>query len=142
MSRPAYPEDYLESMRIKTKYLFRLIARNCPDVFGVIRQYMECEYRGYMDMGNPLYLNKSPKQILGSLSVRIDPSKEIADGYDEFVLEWMADIYTCMQWKYALASARIVERIPPEKLYGMYDPLHETSVKNGVEKLVEIYLNP
>ncbi len=35
-----------------------------------------------MDMGNPLYLNKSPKQILGSLSVRIDPSKEIADGYD------------------------------------------------------------
>lgn len=141
MNKPAYPEIYLENMRIKIKYLFRLTARNCTDVFGTIRRYMECEYREYMDMGNPFYLNKSPKQILGSFGVVIDPNKGISGAYDEFVMEWMADIYTCMQWKYAIPSARLVKEIPPERLYTMYHPLHEASLENGMEKLVRICLD-
>lgn len=138
MMKPAYPESYLESIRIKIKYLFRLIAHNCPDTFERIKQYMECEYRTYMDMGNPLYLNKSPKQILGSMGIAISPEKEISGAYDEFILDWMADIYTCMQWEYGLASSEIVEKIPPERLYRIYNPLHEASLKNGMEKLLKI----
>lgn len=140
MNRPAYPEIYLDSMRIKIKYLFRLAARNCTNVYETIKRYMECEYRSYMDMGNPLYLNKSPKQILGSLGISIDPDKGISENYDEFVLEWMADIYTCMQWKYAIPSTELVSRIPPEKLYTMYYPLHEASLENGMEKLMKVFM--
>ena len=101
---PAYDVCYLDSMIQKSRYLFKLIARNCEDVFGVIRDYMKGEYRERMDGGNPLYLNKTPKQILGSLGIRIRDEDGISEDYDEFILEWMADIYTYMQWKCNLPS--------------------------------------
>lgn len=139
MCKTAYDEAYLDNMIQKTRYLFKLIARNCQDVFGTITDYMNCEYRKYMDMGNPLYLNKTPKQILGSLHISIDLVKDISETYDEFVLEWMADIYTYLQWKYDIPSSEIINRIKAEELYKKYDPLHEASIENGVEKLKNIY---
>ena len=96
---------------------------------------MECEYRMYMDMGNPLYLNKTPKQILGKLGISIKPDVEKSREYDEFILEWMADIYTCMQWKYNISSKKLVNLIQPEELYHMNFPLHEASLDNGMEKI-------
>lgn len=141
MRMPAYDECYLDSMFQKVQYLFKLIARNCDNVFGVITDYMESEYRQRMDEGNPLYLNKTPKQILGSLDILIHNLTEISEEYDEFILEWMADIYTYMQWSYNISSKEIVKRIEPEELYSKYDPLHETSIKNGIDKLLEIYFD-
>ena len=49
-----------------------------------------------MDQGNPLFLNKTPKQILKNMNVNIDDNADISEAYDEFILEWMADIYTYM----------------------------------------------
>lgn len=140
MRIPAYDECYLDSMFQKTRYLFKLIARNCEDIFKVIADYMEGEYRKRMDEGNPLYLNKTPKQILGSMGISIKNDWCISEEYDEFILEWMADIYTYMQWKYNLPSDEIVKAIQPKELYTRYYPLHETSLENGVRKLREIYL--
>ncbi len=77
--------------------------------------------------------------LLGSMNITIDEEATVSESYDEFILEWMADIYTFMQWKYNLLSSEIVEKIKPEELYSKYYPLHETSVENGVEKLKEIY---
>lgn len=139
MNRPAYDEAYLEDMLQKTRYLFKLIARNCTNIFSVVTDYMECDYRKHMDEANPLYLNKTPKQILGSMNISIQKDAEISREYDEFILEWMADIYTYMQWKYGMTSESIVKKIKPEALYKKYSPLHEMSVKNGVDRLLEIY---
>lgn len=139
MITPAYDEGYLDDMMQKTEYLFQLIARSGMDAFQVIKDYMSGEYRKYMDMGNPLYLNKTPKQILGSLGVRADLNAEISEQYDEFILEWVADVYTYMQWKYALSSKTLVERIKPEVLYQKFNPLHEASVERGAGKLMELY---
>ena len=140
MKMPAYDECYLDSMLQKGRYLFKLIGRNSDQAFDLIKLYMNGEYRGYMDDGNPLYLNKTPKQILGNMQVEIRNLEEISEIYDEFILEWMADIYTYMQWKYNYRSSDIVKAIDPEALYSKYYPLHETSVEVGVEKLKEIYL--
>ena len=136
---PAYDECYLDSMIQKSRFLFKLIVRNCDNVFDVIIRYMEGEYRKRMDEGNPLYLNKTPKQILGDLGIYIKNGTEIGDKYDEFILEWMADIYTYMQWKYNIPSSDIVKKIKPEELYSKYYPLHEASVENGIDKLRAIY---
>ena len=136
---PAYDECYLDSMIQKSRFLFNLIVRNCENVFDVIIRYMEGEYRKRMDEGNPLYLNKTPKQILGDLGIYIKNGTEIGDKYDEFILEWMADIYTYMQWKYNIPSSDIVKKIKPEELYSKYYPLHEASVENGIDKLRAIY---
>lgn len=135
----AYDDCYLECMIQKHRYLFKLIARSCEDVFAVIEAYMNNEYRKYMDMGNPLYLNKTPKQILGNMGICADLDAAISEIYDEFILEWMADIYTYMQWNYSLSSSSIAEKIRPKELYSMYYPLHETSIENGVEKLKKRY---
>lgn len=66
-----YDPSYLDSMKLSGRYLFKLIARNCPDCFDAIRRYMKSDYRKYMDMGNPLYLCKTPKQILSNAVVKI-----------------------------------------------------------------------
>lgn len=139
MSKTAYDECYYDSMIQKNRYLFDLIARNEDKPFEVIKAYMKSDYRKAMDRGNPLYLNKTPKQILGSMGIKVDLKADISERYDEFILEWMADVYTYMQWKYNLMSEDIVEKIKPEELYGKYSPLHETSLQNGVEKLRKIY---
>lgn len=135
MRMPAYDESYLDGMIQKIRYLFKLAARNSEDAFSVITAYMMGDYRRHMDEGNPLYLNKTPKQILGSIGIQIKNDSRPSERYDEFILEWMADIYTYMQWKYSLASDRIVRSIQPEELYSKYNPLHETSIENGADKL-------
>ena len=139
MSRPAYDECYLDMMIKKGRYLFKLIARNCDDIFPVITDYMKSDYREYMDMGNPLYLNKTPKQILGNMGIRINVMADISDTWDEFILEWMSDIYTYLQWNYGLFSSEIGEKIKPEELYKKYYPLHEASISNASGKLMKIY---
>ena len=136
---PAYDEVYLDSMLKKHRYLFKLIGRNCDAAFSIISRYLCCEYRKRMDEGNPLYLNKTPKQILGEMGIRIDSELQISEKYDEFILAWMADIYTYMQWKYAIPSEKIAEKIRPEDLYKKYYPLHEASIENAVDKLKKIY---
>lgn len=140
MRIPAYDQSYLDSMIQKNRYLFRIIARNSKKAFEVITTYMHSDYRAYMDMGNPLYLNKTPKQILSSIGFDAELQAEISKQYDEFIFDWMADIYTLMQWKYGFYSKDIVERIPPEMLYKKYYPLHEASLENGIRKLCDIYM--
>lgn len=100
---------------------------------------MNSTYRKYMDMGNPLYLNKTPKQILGSMGLPNRTDLDISEQYDEMILAWIADIYTYLQWKYNLSSEKIAEKIEPEKLYEMYYPLHETSLSNAVDKVKKIF---
>lgn len=86
MKMPAYDECYLDSMITKTRYLFKLIGRNCSDPFLMISKYMKCDYRKYMDMGNPMYLNKTPKQIMEELGVSIQSGHETDEKYDELSL--------------------------------------------------------
>lgn len=138
-NKAAYDESYLNSMILKVRYLFKLLARNKTDVFQTIQDYMISEYRKNMDMGNPLYLNKTPKQIMSSIGIQGDMDLDISEDYDEFILEWMADVYTYMQWKYNIPSREIVEKIKPEELYRKFSPMHEMSLENGVARLWEIY---
>ncbi|MFD1403812.1 hypothetical protein [Robinsoniella peoriensis] len=139
MCKTAYDEAYFDSMIQKTRYLFKLIGRNTKNPFQVIEDYMKSCYRRNMDQGNPLYLNKTPKQILETLGIKIKVEFEISEEFDESVLVWMADIYTYIQWKYSIPSERIADKIMPQKLYEKYSPLHEASLENSADKLVKIY---
>lgn len=139
MSKPAYDVSYYDSMTEKGRYLFKLIARNTENPFPVIVKYMNSEYRRNMDGGNPLFLNKTPKQILESVGIAVRNQFDIKGEYDESILAWMADVYTYLQWYYNLQSKDIVQKIPPKELYGMYSPLHEASLSNCGEKLKAIY---
>ena len=112
---PAYDVAYLDSMIKKHRYLFKLIGRNCEgNAFAVIDRYLRGEYRKRMDEGNPLYLNKTPKQILGDMDIRIQPDLEISDRYDEFILAWMADIYTYLLFS---GNTRLHRNRPQKKFF-------------------------
>ena len=135
MSKMAYDMYYSDSMLQKTRYLFKLIARNTDEPFRVVRDYMKSDYSRAMDWENPLFLSKTPKQNLGSFEISINSESVINEKYDEFILEWMADIYTCMQWKYNLKSEVIEDKIKPEDIYNKYSPLHETSIEKWCGKI-------
>ena len=45
MSKMAYDMYYYDSMLQKTRYLFKLIARNTDEPFRVVRDYMKSDYR-------------------------------------------------------------------------------------------------
>lgn len=49
-------------------------------------------------------------------------------------------MYVLLQWKYNLSSSFIDEKIPAQAMAHAYNPLHETSYKNAVEKLQNKYL--
>ena len=63
------------------------------------------------------------------LGVSIQSGHETDEKYDEFILEWMADIYVYMQWEYDLSSSEIVAKLTPEKLYKQYYPLQKLLLK-------------
>ena len=65
MKKPAYDECYLDMMIQKGRYLFKLIGRNCGDVFCIITEYMKgnefstarCSLRTFV------HLSKSPCKV-------------------------------------------------------------------------------
>lgn len=60
--------------------------------------------------------------------------------YDDIILDWAADIYVMLQWKYNFPSASISLAIPAEEMIKAYYPFHETSYNNACEKLYHKYL--
>lgn len=139
MSQKAYDACYFDSMIQKTRYLFKLLGRNAEDPLQSVEEYLTGTDRSCMDTGNPRYLNKTPKQIMGNMGIPIRTNFEISEDYDESILEWMADVYTYLQWEYNLPSSQIAEKIKPRQLYEQYFPLHEASISNCAEKLRKIY---
>ena len=63
------------------------------------------------------------------------PSKK---DYDKVILNWMCDIYWTMFVKYEYTSQEACNIITPEKLYNLYNPLHETSEINCVQKILDM----
>lgn len=61
------------------------------------------------------------------------PSKK---DYDKVILNWMCDVYWTMFVKYEYTSQEAYNIITPEKLYDLYNPLHETSEVNCVRKIL------
>ena len=140
MNNPAYDSGYLNSAKLSGRYLFKLIARNCSDCFGIIYKYMK---RTDFTQNFPGGIIKGDSRCREGEEmeekITVDLNAEISNTYDEFILEWMSDCYITLQWKYRLWSSEIIDIVKPEKLYKQYYPLHETSLTNAVTKIYEIY---
>ena len=78
---------------------------------------------------------------MGSLGISFSKPTEDSEEDDEFIPGWIADILSYFPSEHNISSKEIVRRIKPEDLYSKYHPMHETSVKNGVEKLMKIYFD-
>lgn len=141
---PAYPQEYLESIVGITEFLFdKFISFDEYDYFSCVTEYMFNSYvRKGMDKGNPSALNKGIKQLINSVDFtvcrRTENSNSVIDG---FVSNWIADIYVVMQWKYNIASSEIIQKLPCEELYKLYNPLHEASIEVAIDKLYKLYID-
>lgn len=134
-----YIIEYLEPLMNLTRLVFiKLNENNNLDIFDLIDSYMRySEVRVGMDKGNWKYLNMGWKQVYNS--VPMDNIKE-GEKTDTFMLHWMADIYTYLQWMTNISSEEISKKCPAKELAKIYYPLHETSIKNACEKIYYKYL--
>lgn len=139
---PAYDKLYLADVMEVHRYLFTLMEKNPEyDTFSMIDSYMQhSPIRAKMDQANWSALNKSGKQLYNDIPLEYCKKKTDNEGYDDILLGWMADMYVLLQWKYNLPSSYIDEKIPAQAMAHAYNPLHETSYKNAVEKLQNKYL--
>ena len=139
----SYDELYLDSNRKLHRLLFEDFLILEPyrnyDLFSLIDVYMQTsEIRRQMDKGDWRALNKCDKQLLNSIDLSLvkPKSKESVDMDGDFIpVWWMGEIYSLFQWMYDIPSKEISEKCPAEALYGVYNPLHETSHKNACEKI-------
>lgn len=134
-----YIIEYLEPLMNLTRLVFnKLNEINNLDIFDLIDSYMRySEVRVGMDKGNWKYLNMGWKQVYNS--VPMDNIKE-GEKTDTYMLHWMADIYTYLQWMTSISSEEISKKCPAKELAKIYYPLHETSIKNACEKIYYKYL--
>lgn len=135
----AYEQEYLNSVKKVTRFLFHQFMYHGYDYFACVKEYMRSsEIRKKMDDGNWSALNKGVKQLYNSINyVGIPQGKNIY--MDEIMSDWLADVYVYLQWKYNISSSQIIERLPPENLMLDYDPLHETNLSNACDKLFKRY---
>lgn len=136
----SYDEVYLQSAYDIHEYLFHMFIDSGYDFFECINAYMNGHERQLMDMGNPLALNLTPKQLLNRMDKK-GISKADNEEIDPFISNWIADMLVYLQWFYEISSKEIVEKLDVKKLYQMYSPLHEASISNGAAKLYNNFFN-
>lgn len=135
----AYDKFYLSGIFKITRFLFHIFIQSGHDYFACINEYMKhSTIRKKMDEGNWSALNKGIKQLRNSVDIT-DVCENDNAYMDEIMSDWISDIYVYLQWKYKLVSANIVEYLPPELLYDLYNPLHETGIDNACDKLYKRY---
>ena len=122
-----------------TRFLFHEFIKSGHDFHGAVKLYMEkSPIRLKMDQGSWSALNKGIRQLYHSVDIETVPPN--TNNYMDGILsDWMADVYTYMQWRYRLSSAVLVRILPPELLGEAYYPLHETGLSVACEKLYMKY---
>lgn len=138
----AYDKIYLHSVVYHSQALFRIMSDRDEDLFDAIRLYMISFQRMLMDRGNPLAINKTPKQLISRMYDNYQlKSGNKAGSYDKFILNWMARIYVRLQFETCMSSMHIVNVLKPEWLYKHYYPLHEASIETTLRKIDEIFFS-
>ena len=135
----AYDRFYLSGIMKLTRFLFHEFIKSGHDFYGAVKLYMEkSPIRLKMDQGSWSALNKGIRQLYHSVDIETVPPN--TNNYMDGILsDWMADVYTYMQWRYRLSSAVLVRILPPELLGEAYYPLHETGLSVACEKLYMKY---
>lgn len=134
----AYNEIYLDSTLKIHEYLLHLFISSEYDFFDLLKGYLMSEERRNIDEGNPLSLNLTPRQLMNRI-----PLYNIGKGdntkIDPFVTNWIADVLVYLQWDYEMASSEIAEKVDLKRLYRLYNPLHETALSIGTDKVFAIF---
>ena len=135
----AYDRFYLSGVMKLTRFLFHEFIKSGHDFHGAVKLYMEkSSIRLKMDQGSWSALNKGIRQLYHSVDIETVSQNDNND-MDGILSDWMADVYTYMQWRYRLSSADLVRILPPELLAEAYYPLHETGLSVACEKLYMKY---
>ena len=134
----SFNEVYLDSTIKIHEYLFHLFIASEYDFFDLLKGYLLSDERRSIDEGNPLALNLTPKQLLNRITLD-GLNKGDNSNIDPFITNWMADILVYLQWDYEMYSSEIAERVDLKRLYSLYNPLHETSLSIGTDKVFAIF---
>lgn len=126
----------MQKEAIKTnEELFRLFSRNDYDAMDSIRLYMISSEKSLLDTDG-----KTAKQLYDGVFAEC-PLKEEDDKRNEFVMRWMARMYSLIQFSTGKSSVEIVNRVMPGWLCRSYfedAELRKLSDQDCMERIIEL----
>lgn len=146
MSKTSYPKIYLEDFSKSIGYTFYLIAEksNECDVVRTLDFFLSSSvFQEIYNRANPMYLNKSPKQLIECISYDDGfewyNTKPTGEEIDKYIMEWVGTLLAHFQWEYKIDFKDWLKYFSVRDIYNMYYPLHEASYQVASSKLMENY---
>lgn len=109
------------------------------DTLDVLQKLFESSYGVNLSQGNLKEVISSYHEAYRFVNHFCGGFKQRKNEEDIIVLNWMCDVYWTMFVEFGLDSKEACRLVKPDRLYKLYNPLHETSEINCVRKILDTY---
>lgn len=133
-----YNVNYLEDIADLQETLFQEITRYKYEIDyeNFVNGYMHCKYRRLLDNGNARVANMTWDELLCYLER--DCSDLLISGntnIDRLQSGWIGRMYALLQYKKAISSEELYDRLPLDRMRTLFVPLHTVAEDIALEKL-------
>ena len=141
----AYDELYLKQFEKAVAAVFMHMTEICCNVEDTLNAFLgSTVFKDIHDRANPMYLNKSPRQLFECLTFdeEFDVEATYPDtskDYDRDILYWTAIVLVRFQWYYNIDFSDWLNYFSFQDVYNKFYPAHEASYQYTVELLKDEY---
>ncbi len=135
--RHAYERVYLSDICELQARMFELIREYITgvDEKWYIRRFMKSRCRELLDIGNFVWANKTPDELIDAFLIEIDNKIVKGDSWGGFLPYWVGLMYSFYQWKYNTPSKEIIELLPLEDMERYFAVMHELGDEDAIDRL-------
>ena len=131
----AYSIAYRDEIVETQGRLFGRLERLYPQMDGVnfITAYLKSRIRSLVDIADPLPANMRAAELLENF---LSEGYQFREGVSipGIAADWIGQFYAYAQWKAAVSSRELVERLPVERMLIAYPGLHDLSLELATER--------
>jgi hypothetical protein len=137
---PAYHEVYASRIKDAQGQVFFYVREALPgvDEKWFINKYMRGRVRKMLDHANPKFAAMPAHELIPYfIEEECNGEYKRGEPWGGFLPQWAGIIYALYQWKYALPSAELIEKITLDDMERVYPALHQMGWDAALEKLRE-----
>lgn len=135
----AYSELYLEDATELQETLFQEIVNEGYKAEHFLEGYMKCLYRKLMDGGNARVINMPYCELISYIRVNCGEILILGQSnIDTLQFGWIGRMYNLLQYKLAISSEELYNKLPLDDMKVYFRPLHTVSDEVALDKLILI----